>query len=151
MSKNPKFQSNFDSQGECDGVKSQLASEIRYEGVNKVGKQPKGKTRSYEEKSKPKVSIRFPSWVASFCWRKISLRTGRYPQRDRLLTLRQKVLIMVTDLLLYLGGLVCEREGENKYLLPVFVPARSGLSSNLSLFDKPCRQTKYDHFLLYQD
>jgi hypothetical protein len=29
--------------------------------VNKVGKQPKGKTRSYEEKSKPKVSIQFSS------------------------------------------------------------------------------------------
>jgi hypothetical protein len=50
-----------------------------------------------------------------------------------------------------IGGLVCEKEGEKKYLLPVFVPARSELSSNLSLLDKPCRQTKYDHFLLYQD
>ena len=57
---------------------------------------------------------------------------------------------MVTDFLLDLGGLVCEEEGENKYLLPVFVPTRFELSSNLSLFDKPCRQTKYDHFLLYQ-
>jgi hypothetical protein len=50
-----------------------------------------------------------------------------------------------------IGGLVCEEEGEKKYLLPTFVPARSELSSNLSLLDKPCRQTKYDHFLLYQD
>jgi hypothetical protein len=58
---------------------------------------------------------------------------------------------MVTDFLLDLGGLVCEKEGEKKYLLPVFVPARSELSSNLLLLDKPCRQTKYDHFLLYQD
>jgi hypothetical protein len=80
-----------------------------------------------------------------------SLRTGRSPQRARLLTLRQKVLIMVTDFLLDLGGLVCEKEGEKKYLLPVFVPARSELSSNLSLFDRSYRQTKYDHFLLYQD
>jgi hypothetical protein len=70
-----------------------------------------------------------------------------------LLTLRQRarVLIMVTDFLLDLGGLVCEEEGEKKYLLPVFVPARSELGSNLSLSDKPYRQTKYDHFLLYQD
>ena len=58
---------------------------------------------------------------------------------------------MVTDFLLDLGGLVCEEEGEKKYLLPVFVPAHSKLSSNLSLLDKPCRQTKYDRFLLYQD
>jgi hypothetical protein len=85
------------------------------------------------------------------CLRKISLRTGRSPQRDRILTLRQKVIIIVTDFLLDLGGLVCEEEGEKKYLLLVFVPARSELSSNLSLLDKPCRQTKYDHFLLYQD
>jgi hypothetical protein len=58
---------------------------------------------------------------------------------------------MVTDFLLDLGGLVCEEEGEKKYLLLVFVPARFELSFDLSLFDKPCRQTKYDHFLLYQD
>ena len=79
------------------------------------------------------------------------MRTGRSPQRDRLLTLRQKVLIMVNEFLLDIGGLVCEEEGEKKYLLPVFVPARSELSSNVSLFDKLCRQTMYDHFLLYQD
>jgi hypothetical protein len=58
---------------------------------------------------------------------------------------------MVTDFLLDLGGLVCEEEEEKKYLLPVFVPACFELSSNLSLFDKTYRQTKYDHFLLYQD
>ena len=58
---------------------------------------------------------------------------------------------MVTNFLLDLGGLVCEEEGENKYLLLVFVPVRSELSSNISLLDKPCRQTKYDYFLLYQD
>jgi hypothetical protein len=58
---------------------------------------------------------------------------------------------MVTDFLLDLGVLVCEEEGEKKYLLPMFVPARSELSSDLSLLDEPCRQTKYDHFLLYQD
>jgi hypothetical protein len=58
---------------------------------------------------------------------------------------------MVIDFLLDLGGLVCEKEGEKKYLLLVFVPARSDLSSNLSLLDKPCRQKKYDYFLLYQD
>jgi hypothetical protein len=58
---------------------------------------------------------------------------------------------MDTDFLSYLGGLVCEKEGEKKYLLPVFVPAPSELSSNLSLLDEPYRQTKYDHFLLYQD
>jgi len=57
---------------------------------------------------------------------------------------------MVTEFLLDLGGLVCEEEGKKKYLLLVFVPARSELSSDLSLLDKPCRQTKYDHFLLYQ-
>jgi hypothetical protein len=51
----------------------------------------------------------------------------------------------------FLGGLVCEEEGEKKYLLPVFVPTRSELSSNISLLDKPSRQTKYDHFLVYQD
>jgi hypothetical protein len=49
---------------------------------------------------------------------------------------------MVTDFLLDLDKLMCEEEGEKKYLLPVFVPARSELSSNLSLLDKPCRQTK---------
>jgi hypothetical protein len=58
---------------------------------------------------------------------------------------------MVTDFLLDLGGLVCEVEGEKKYLLPVFVPAFSKLSPNLFLLDKPYRQTKYDHFLLYED
>jgi hypothetical protein len=58
---------------------------------------------------------------------------------------------MVTDFVLDIGGLVCEEEGEKKYLLPMFVPARSELSSNLSLFDQPYRQTKYDNFLLYQD
>ena len=58
---------------------------------------------------------------------------------------------MVNDFLLDLGGLVCEEEGEKKYLLPVFVPARSELSSNLSLLDGSCRKKKYDHFLLYQD
>ena len=56
---------------------------------------------------------------------------------------------MVTDFLLDLGGLVCEEEGEKKYLLPVFVPARSELNSDLELLDKPCRQTKYNHFLFY--
>ena len=60
------------------------------------------------------------------------------------------MLIVVTDFLLDLGGLVCEEEEEKKYLLPVFVPARFELSSNLSLLDKPCRQTKYNYFLLYQ-
>ena len=58
---------------------------------------------------------------------------------------------MVTDFLLDLGGLVCEEEGEKKHLLPVFIPARSELSSNISLLDGSYRQTKYDHFLLYQD
>ena len=61
------------------------------------------------------------------------------------------MFIIVTAFLLDLFVLVCEKEGENKYLLSVFVPARSELSSNLSLFDKPCTQKKYDHFLLYQD
>jgi hypothetical protein len=58
---------------------------------------------------------------------------------------------MVTEFLLDLGGLLCEEEGEKKYLLLVFVPACSELSSNISLLDKPYRQKKYDHFLLYQD
>ena len=57
---------------------------------------------------------------------------------------------MVTDFLLDLGVLLYEEEGEKKYLLPVFVPARSKLSSNLSLLDESYRKTKYDHFLLYQ-
>jgi hypothetical protein len=54
------------------------------------------------------------------------------------------MLIMVTDFLLDLDKLMCEEEGEEKYLSPVFVPARSELSSNLELFDKPCRQTRYN-------
>jgi hypothetical protein len=62
--------------------------------------------------------------------------------RARLLTLRQKMLIMDTDFLLDLHKLMHEEEGEKEYLLPVFVPARSELSSNLELLDKPCRQTK---------
>jgi hypothetical protein len=49
---------------------------------------------------------------------------------------------MGTDFLLDLDKIMCEEEGENKYLLPVFVPAQSKLSSNLKLLDKPCRQTK---------
>jgi hypothetical protein len=49
---------------------------------------------------------------------------------------------MDTDFLLYLDKLMCEEEGENKYLLPLFVPAQSELSSKLKLLDKPCRQTK---------
>jgi hypothetical protein len=52
------------------------------------------------------------------------------------------MLIMGTDFLLYLDKLMCEEERENKYLLPVFVPAHSELSTNLELLDKPCRQTK---------
>jgi hypothetical protein len=76
---------------------------------------------------------------------------GRSPQRARLLTLRQKVLIMVTDFLLGLQKLMHEEEGGKTYLLPEFVPARSELNSNLELLDKPCRQTKYNHFLFYRD
>jgi hypothetical protein len=49
---------------------------------------------------------------------------------------------MDTDFLLDINKLICEEEGENKYHLPVFVPAQSELSSNLTLLDKPCRQTK---------
>jgi hypothetical protein len=49
---------------------------------------------------------------------------------------------MDTDFLLDLYKLMCEEEGEKNYLLLVFFPARSELSSNLSLLDKPCRQTK---------
>jgi hypothetical protein len=60
------------------------------------------------------------------------------------------MLIMDTDFLLDLDKLMCEEEGEKKYLLPVFVPAQSELSSNLELLDKPCRQTKVQtNFLLY--
>ena len=58
---------------------------------------------------------------------------------------------MDTDFLSGLYKLIYDEEGEKKYLLPVFVPTCSELSSNISLFDKPYRQTKYDHFLLYQD
>ena len=60
------------------------------------------------------------------------------------------MLIMDTDFILDLDKLMCEEEGEKKYLLPVFVPTRFELSSNLTLLDKPYRQTKYNHFLLYQ-
>jgi hypothetical protein len=49
---------------------------------------------------------------------------------------------MDTDFLLDLDKLMREEEGEKKYILPVFVPARSKLSSNIKLLDKPCRQTK---------
>jgi hypothetical protein len=49
---------------------------------------------------------------------------------------------MVIDFLLDLDKPVCEEEGEKKYLLPVFVPTQSELSSNIELLDKPCRQTK---------
>jgi hypothetical protein len=52
------------------------------------------------------------------------------------------MLIMDTDFLLGLDKLMCEEEGEKKYHLPVFFPARSELSSNLELLDEPCRQTK---------
>jgi hypothetical protein len=52
------------------------------------------------------------------------------------------MLIMGTDFLLDLDKLMCEEEGEKKYLLSVFVPAWSELSSNLMLLDQPCRQTK---------
>jgi hypothetical protein len=48
---------------------------------------------------------------------------------------------MDTDFLSDLYKLMYEEEGEKKYLLPTFVPARSELSSNLSLLDEPCRQT----------
>ena len=49
---------------------------------------------------------------------------------------------MDTNFLLDLYKLMYEEEGEKKYILPVFVPARSELSSNFVLLDKPCRQTK---------
>ena len=52
------------------------------------------------------------------------------------------MLIVDTDFLLDLDKIMCEEEGEKKYLLPVFVPAWFELSSNLELLDKPCRQTK---------
>jgi hypothetical protein len=52
------------------------------------------------------------------------------------------MFIMDTDFLLDLYKLMCEEEGENKYLLPVFFPAQLELSSNLELLDMPCRQTK---------
>jgi hypothetical protein len=52
------------------------------------------------------------------------------------------MIIMGTNFLLDLDKLMCEEEGENKYLLSVFVPAQSELSSNLKLLYKPCRQTK---------
>jgi hypothetical protein len=48
---------------------------------------------------------------------------------------------MDTEFLLDLYKLMYEEEGEKKYLLPVFIPARSELSSNLSLLDEPYRQT----------
>jgi hypothetical protein len=48
---------------------------------------------------------------------------------------------METDFLLDLYKLMYEEEGENKYLLPMFVPARSKLSSDFSLLDNPCRKT----------
>ena len=51
---------------------------------------------------------------------------------------------MDTEFLLDLDKLMCEEEGEKKHLLQVFVPARSELSSNLALLDKPCRQTKVE-------
>jgi hypothetical protein len=51
------------------------------------------------------------------------------------------MLIMDTEFLLDLYKLMYEEEGEKKYLLPTFVPARSELSSDLFLLDKPCRQT----------
>jgi hypothetical protein len=49
---------------------------------------------------------------------------------------------MATEFLLDLDKLMCEEKGEKKYLLPVFVPGQSELSSNISLLDKTCRQTK---------
>jgi hypothetical protein len=49
---------------------------------------------------------------------------------------------MVSDFHLDLDKLMYEEEGEKKDLLPEFVPAQSKLSSNLTLPDKPCRQTK---------
>jgi hypothetical protein len=49
---------------------------------------------------------------------------------------------MVTGILLDLDKLMCEEEGEKKYLLLVFVPAQSELSSNISLLDNPCKQKK---------
>jgi hypothetical protein len=48
---------------------------------------------------------------------------------------------MDTDFLLDLYKLTYEEEGEMKYLLSTFVPARSELSSDLSLLDNPCTQT----------
>jgi hypothetical protein len=58
---------------------------------------------------------------------------------------------MVTDFLLGLQKLMHEEEGGKTYLFPVFVPARFELNSNLELLDKPCRKTKYNHFLFYRD
>ena len=52
------------------------------------------------------------------------------------------MLIMDTDFLLDLDKLMCEEEGEKNDLLPMFVPSRSELSSNLKLLYKTCRQTK---------
>jgi hypothetical protein len=43
---------------------------------------------------------------------------------------------MVTGFLLGLHKLMHEEEGGKTYLLPVFVPARSELNSNLELLDK---------------
>jgi hypothetical protein len=49
---------------------------------------------------------------------------------------------METDFLLDIYKLMHEEEGEKKYLLSMFVPAHSELSSNLSLLNEPYRQTR---------
>jgi hypothetical protein len=43
-----------------------------------------------------------------------------------------------TDFLSDLYKLMHEEAGEEKYLLSMFFPARSELSSNISLLDEPC-------------
>jgi hypothetical protein len=48
---------------------------------------------------------------------------------------------MDTEFFLDLYKLMHEEEGEKKYLLPMFVPACSEFSSNLSVLDKLYRQT----------
>jgi hypothetical protein len=62
-----------------------------------------------------------------YCCRKISPRTGRLPQRARLLTLRQKVLNVDTDFLSNLYKLMHEEEGEQKYLFIDVCPCTLGV------------------------
>jgi hypothetical protein len=79
--------------------------------------------------------------IPCIIWKKVDLLL-----RARLLTLKtKKVLNMDTDFLLDLDKLMCEEEGEKKYLFTGVCPCTVRVElPNLKLLDKPIDKQRYN-------